>query len=232
VRIIWPERPAPLPFAFSAGSGGIGQHGGGGVDTTDDARLGESTRPGLGRRDLIKAAAAAGAVAWTAPVIIDSLASPAAATTCPDNCASCVFVEIKASSNCQSAESYNPAGTCQPTGGRPTSCTTCSESDPPGFSNLLDDFCIVARVGADPDAPSDGCSDHQSPIIFDIVTTGDCASTCCKFVSGIGEVVDGSRTCWTGVISNDGRTITFTDDEVKDPQINDQWVAFRLVLCC
>ena len=36
---------------------------------------------GLSRRDMIKASAVAGAAAWTAPVIIDSLASPAAAAT-------------------------------------------------------------------------------------------------------------------------------------------------------
>jgi len=36
-------------------------------------------RRGLSRRDMIKGAAVAGAAAWTAPVIIDSLISPAAA---------------------------------------------------------------------------------------------------------------------------------------------------------
>src|SRR4051794_7350628 len=40
-------------------------------------------RRGLSRRDMIKASAAAGAVAWTAPVIIDSLSSPAAAGSTP-----------------------------------------------------------------------------------------------------------------------------------------------------
>ncbi len=35
---------------------------------------------------MIKRAAAAGAVAWTAPVILDSLASPAAAATAPVGC--------------------------------------------------------------------------------------------------------------------------------------------------
>jgi hypothetical protein len=43
----------------------------------------EETRSGLDRRTLIKRAAAAGAVAWTAPVILDSLSSPAAAASCP-----------------------------------------------------------------------------------------------------------------------------------------------------
>src|SRR4051812_16211021 len=38
-------------------------------------------RKGLDRRTLIKASAAAGAVAWTAPVLIDSLSSPAAAAS-------------------------------------------------------------------------------------------------------------------------------------------------------
>jgi hypothetical protein len=41
----------------------------------------QGERRGLSRRDLIKASAAAGAAAWTAPVIIDSLASPAAAAS-------------------------------------------------------------------------------------------------------------------------------------------------------
>jgi hypothetical protein len=41
---------------------------------------------GLSRRELIKASAAAGAAAWTAPMIVDSLVSPAAAVSTP--CAS------------------------------------------------------------------------------------------------------------------------------------------------
>lgn len=47
------------------------------VDTQDT----RSSR-GLSRRDMIKGAAVAGAAAWTAPVIIDSLSSPAAAASC------------------------------------------------------------------------------------------------------------------------------------------------------
>jgi hypothetical protein len=46
------------------------------LTTDDDAR-----RRGLSRRRMIKASAVAGAAAWTAPVIIDSLASPAAAAS-------------------------------------------------------------------------------------------------------------------------------------------------------
>jgi hypothetical protein len=39
-------------------------------------------RNGLSRRQMIKASAVAGAAAWSAPVIIDSLSSPAAAGSC------------------------------------------------------------------------------------------------------------------------------------------------------
>jgi hypothetical protein len=39
---------------------------------------------GLSRRDMIRGAAVAGAAAWTAPIIIDSLTSPAAAQSCPN----------------------------------------------------------------------------------------------------------------------------------------------------
>ena len=50
--------------------------------TTEDGKSDAprvSDRRGLSRRQMIKASAVAGAAAWTAPVIIDSLASPAAA---------------------------------------------------------------------------------------------------------------------------------------------------------
>jgi len=49
---------------------------------SDEATPTDTDAPGLSRRSLIKRAAAAGVVAWTAPVILDSLASPAAAATC------------------------------------------------------------------------------------------------------------------------------------------------------
>jgi hypothetical protein len=57
--------------------------------TPSDPEITESVdERGLSRRSMMKKAAAAGAVAWTAPVIIDSLVSPAAAVTHPP-CSSC-----------------------------------------------------------------------------------------------------------------------------------------------
>ncbi|MFN8024854.1 MAG: twin-arginine translocation signal domain-containing protein [Acidimicrobiia bacterium] len=49
--------------------------------TTPEIDTGPS-RDGLSRRTLIKGAAVAGAAAWTAPVLVDSLSSPAAAAAC------------------------------------------------------------------------------------------------------------------------------------------------------
>jgi len=51
-------------------------------------------QPGFSRRQMIKASAIAGAAAWTAPVIIDSLASPAAASSgaLPTGCSYALFV--------------------------------------------------------------------------------------------------------------------------------------------
>ena len=65
---------------------------------------------GLDRRTLIKRAAAAGAVAWTAPMIIDSLSSPAAAATCGTQPR---FVGVGA----QTASATSPLAPALPTGG-------------------------------------------------------------------------------------------------------------------
>lgn len=47
--------------------------------SVDTEQVEQVERRGLSRRDMIRASAIAGAAAWTAPVIIDSLSSPAAA---------------------------------------------------------------------------------------------------------------------------------------------------------
>jgi hypothetical protein len=52
-----------------------------GVDTEVGEHKVEHESRGIDRRALIKRAAAAGAVAWTAPVVVNSLTSPAAAIT-------------------------------------------------------------------------------------------------------------------------------------------------------
>lgn len=75
---------------MSDSGGRVGDHQGDGGESV--------TARGLDRRSLIKRAAAAGAAAWTAPVILDSLASPAAAGTC----GTIYRVEIRMNANCSS----------------------------------------------------------------------------------------------------------------------------------
>jgi hypothetical protein len=69
-------------------------------------------RRGLSRRDMIKASAAAGVAAWTAPVIIDSLVSPAAAFsgTLPPGCHVAAFN----ASNCHDDEQGTPCNNAPP----------------------------------------------------------------------------------------------------------------------
>ena len=84
----------------------------------EDDNLGaERGRNGLDRRTLIKGAAAAGAAAWTAPVILGSLASPAAAASVPGRCYG-FTISSTGSSTCGSetgSTAAPPAG-CIPTG--------------------------------------------------------------------------------------------------------------------
>ena len=68
---------------------------------------GASTDTGIDRRTMIRRAAAAGAVAWTAPVIIGSLSSPAAALTF-EGCVILTFNGGACNRNCTNAV----AGVC------------------------------------------------------------------------------------------------------------------------
>ena len=118
-------------------------------------------RSGIDRRTLIKRAAVAGAVAWTAPVIIDSFASPAAAqTTGPQGCSQacfnsscsfnqtslCNFPGCAAGSNAQAAACLQITGACDEGGdttvtviGGCTSCTITGYNfnDPGGTCNFV-----------------------------------------------------------------------------------------------
>lgn len=96
-----------------------------------DAR---DSRRVLDRRTLIKGAAIAGAAAWTAPVIIDSLVSPAAASSAPG----CYYYSYvwrlgtTASSTCGFS---NDGANCQPTlSGATCSSTNWVNGTPPTIS--------------------------------------------------------------------------------------------------
>lgn len=82
------------------------------------------TNDGLSRRDMLKGAAAAGAAAWSAPVVLGSVASPAAAASGP--CALYVY-RVHAQANACGAYALMPTATCAtPTSTTCASCSPCS----------------------------------------------------------------------------------------------------------
>jgi hypothetical protein len=113
----------------------------------------DAERQGIDRRTLIRRAAIAGTVAWTAPVIIGSLTSPAAAFTGPTGC----------NSKCFTGGNCNPDSTslCN----APAGCSTTS--------NPALDVCLQAT----PTPPSKKC-DGSNSITISVV--GGC--TGCKIV--------------------------------------------------
>jgi hypothetical protein len=94
-------------------------------------------RRGLSRRQMIKASAVAGAAAWTAPVIIDSLSSPAAAAS---GCSGNKYYMKLVARGTGASGSYDPgdcyyaaplcnSGTKVKTGGNAPDSTVCSQND-------------------------------------------------------------------------------------------------------
>jgi hypothetical protein len=95
---------------------------------------------GMSRRDLIKASAVAGATAWTAPMIIDSLASPAAANSvgCAFAC-SATYVFYKVGTTIFYSGYQNATGTV---------CNSCkTENQTGGISH--DVPCQTCTIGTD-----------------------------------------------------------------------------------
>jgi hypothetical protein len=145
-------------------------------------------RPGIGRRTLIKRAAAVGAVAWAAPTIIGSLKSPAGAVTggFPATCSYMILV-VKTGDTVCAVKVLSGATTC-------TSPNTNDTSSDSTFSRPCDD-------GAGGTAYSNTCGSGNNPI--------------CRTVNGVTAVVPA---CSSGcpvtvnggtVTANAGSTILF-----------------------
>jgi hypothetical protein len=180
----------------------------------------------LDRRTLIKRAAAAGAVAWTAPVVINSMASPAAAATCA--CAGLFYVQFVNNPICgDSDNSYASDRPCQPDSSSVVRCGTCKESNgAPAY-----DYCISTST----------CAGNQELVTWTILpncTTGTGPDRYgvpsfadCKFVSGAGTAKNGSTQCVIGQVAPDGLSISFDRGETINSDDN-AWTEWRLVLCC
>jgi hypothetical protein len=187
-----------------------GQRGGGTVaDEQAESR-------GVDRRTVIKRAAAAGAVVWTAPVIIDSLASPAAALSCLN----CFRVQIE-------VPQFAP---CTTTTG-PVDSNTCGTVIGPGCTTTPN---VVSGVPIDHVCLSSlNCSFQQSPVVFTLDTTSACwdEGSC-----GAGRQILAARglnspptggppLCTGGIVDPSGTTATFT-------ATTPNWAGFQLVIGC
>jgi hypothetical protein len=103
----------------------------------------EGSTRGLSRRQLIKASAVAGAAAWTAPMIIDSLSSPAAAASqnCGGGSLTCSWIYVLYRvSGTYYVSGFNLAGTTCGGGGSNTHAVLCNTSCPAGISFTINLF--------------------------------------------------------------------------------------------
>jgi hypothetical protein len=103
-----------------------------------DSSVPRATSKGLSRRQIIKASAVAGAAAWTAPVVIDSLSSPAAAGSM--KCTGNKYYAKLVGRGSGAGNSYDPgdcyyasplcnSGTKVTTGGNTPDSTVCTDND-------------------------------------------------------------------------------------------------------
>ena len=150
------------------------------MSVADDVTESNPPDRGLARRDFIRKAAVAGAIGWTAPLVLQSLTSPASAASL----SGCYRLLLAQASSC-TVLAYVVSGTCEPSYG---ACGT-----PPNGTGSLATYGIVS---------SHPCTQTGQTFVFDI-TTGSCI-----FVSGRGITTDTIPLCNTGVLTNLNKTIT------------------------
>jgi hypothetical protein len=166
----------------------------------DQERVAGSERRGMSRRDMIKAAGVAGIAAWTAPVIIDSLSSPAAA----DSVCNKYWVKVQPNGACFSAcpgGGYNVsdakwAGNCSDPGGCDVAGGTARmptvSVDGDYLKVILASGCTFSsttsfQIAGRYAASNEGCPGNE----FTTVT-----STCSGPVTGAGCYALNGNTAW------------------------------------
>ena len=183
-------------------------------------------RPGIDRRTLIKRAAATGAVAWTAPLIIDSLSSPAAALTCTGNCFLVQFppAGTAGGANCNVSSQTVGTGTQAP-------CPNLSSSNCGSTTSISAGFTIASLCLSSTD-----CRAATAAVTFTLNTTSTTCFTATQTTCVAPRRIlaaqaksatgPGVPTCNTGTISATGTTATFTK------AAGTSWVWFQLLVGC
>lgn len=157
----------------------------------------EVERPGIDRRTLIKRTAAVGAVAWAAPTIIGSLASPAGAVTGGFPCSYAIVV-VKLANNSVVAVKINTGATACSNDNTTSGDAGFSVACPSGVTysggtSSCSGTAICQKIGANPatvvPANSGACpvtvnggqvtATSGNTILFSIVHDGSCAGHFC-----------------------------------------------------
>ncbi len=187
-------------------------------------RVRASRNDGLSRRELIRGAAAAGAAAWTAPIIVGSIASPAAAGT-PFVCTNTYWASISGSStvglltgcgeNCSVAhpsgsQCGNSAGATLPE--LKSHNANVLKVEFPAGSKVLKVVVHYGNVSENSGGDCDGgkgCIDAN----------GNCKSGNECFEVPIQNVCASAPATTCGCISSDGRTVYFTSKGYSNVQV-------------
>jgi hypothetical protein len=177
---------------------------------------------GIDRRTLIKRAAATGAVAWTAPVVIQSLTSPAGALTC----GGCFLFQIAANFLCFEVTQTEGVTTISPCGTLSAGCTTTTNV-PPGAQ--VDDFA----GGVCTDLPGDQLDCQSANVRFAVDIVGFCTwgggGTCNaprRFLAAQANTLNPTA-CVAGSINANGSRVTFT---LTNP--GQEWQHFQFIVGC
>jgi hypothetical protein len=176
---------------------------------------------GIDRRTLIKRAAATGAVAWTAPLIIDSLTSPAAALTCAGECFR--FQISAAPIDCFDVTQTEVVSTISPCGNLTAGgCTTTANV---AAGAAVDDFA----GGVCTDIPGDQIDCKRVTVRFNFATTG-CTwgggGTCNPPRRLLAAQANTSTACVAGSINAQGSGVTFSLPPGQE------WQHFQFIVGC
>jgi len=170
-------------------------------------------RTGLNRRQMIKAAGIAGAAAWTAPMIIDSLSSPAAAATATPGCYQIHYSVI--SNSCSATPTVASVG-CTLTG------TTCGT---PAVSIPANTLACLSQTSPTPCGTSS--TDAANAITF---TVG--AGCSCKIVAAAGRRTSGiGAECSVSATITSANKVVVFDGTGFQPQFA-EWDSFEIWLSC
>lgn len=161
---------------------------------------------GIDRRTLIKRAAASGAVAWTAPAILESLTSPASALTC----GGCFRFQIAAQSFCDQVTQTEGVSTISPCG--TLSAAGCTSPTDVAAGVPANDFPGGIEGGVCTDIPGTVNECDFGNVIFDlgpISCTWGGGGTCNAPRRFLAAQANTRTACVAGSINATGSSVTF-----------------------